>query len=67
MLGRDPQDLVARMREYPFWIGEPDHIAATAVFLASDAARRITGATILRTAGARPTEDPTTNTGRIVS
>lgn len=44
--GRDPQDPVGRMREYPFWIGDPEHIAATAVFLASDASRMITGATI---------------------
>lgn len=44
--GQDPQDPVGRAREYPFWIGEPEHIAATAVFLASDAARMITGATI---------------------
>jgi NAD(P)-dependent dehydrogenase (short-subunit alcohol dehydrogenase family) len=44
--GRDPQDPVGRLRDYPFWIGEPEHIAATAVFLASDAARMITGATI---------------------
>jgi NAD(P)-dependent dehydrogenase (short-subunit alcohol dehydrogenase family) len=44
--GGDPQDPVGRQREYPFWIGEPEHIAATAVFLASDGARMITGATI---------------------
>jgi NAD(P)-dependent dehydrogenase (short-subunit alcohol dehydrogenase family) len=43
---RDPQDPAGRQREYPFWIGDPEHIAATAVFLASDAARMITGATI---------------------
>jgi len=24
--GRDPQDPVARMREYPFWIGEPEQL-----------------------------------------
>lgn len=45
-VGRDPQDPVGRMRDYPFWIGEPEHIAATAVFLASDGARMITGTTI---------------------
>lgn len=44
--GRDPQDPIGRLREYPFWVGDPGHIAATAVFLASDAARMITGATI---------------------
>ncbi|MCX7371310.1 MAG: SDR family oxidoreductase [Alphaproteobacteria bacterium] len=42
----DPQDPVGRARDYPFWIGEPEHIAQTALFLASDAARMITGATI---------------------
>jgi NAD(P)-dependent dehydrogenase (short-subunit alcohol dehydrogenase family) len=49
--GRDPQDPVGRAREYPFWIGEPEHVAATAVFLASDAARMITGATIAADGG----------------
>lgn len=49
--GRDPQDPVGRARDYPFWIGEPEHIAATAVFLASDAARMITGATIAADGG----------------
>jgi NAD(P)-dependent dehydrogenase (short-subunit alcohol dehydrogenase family) len=49
--GRDPQDPVGRLREYPFWVGEPEHIAATAVFLASDAARMITGATIAADGG----------------
>ena len=45
-IGRDPQDPIGRARDYPFWIGEPEHIAATAVFLASNGARMITGATI---------------------
>jgi NAD(P)-dependent dehydrogenase (short-subunit alcohol dehydrogenase family) len=47
----DPQDPVGRLRDYPFWVGEPEHIAATAVFLASDAARMITGATIAADGG----------------
>lgn len=47
----DPQDPVGRLREYPFWVGDPEHIAATAVFLASDAARMITGATIAADGG----------------
>lgn len=47
----DPQDPVGRLRAYPFWVGEPEHIAATAVFLASDAARMITGATIAADGG----------------
>jgi NAD(P)-dependent dehydrogenase (short-subunit alcohol dehydrogenase family) len=49
--GRDPQDPVGRLRDYPFWVGEPEHVAATAVFLASDAARMITGATIAADGG----------------
>jgi NAD(P)-dependent dehydrogenase (short-subunit alcohol dehydrogenase family) len=49
--GRDPQDPVGRLRDYPFWVGDPEHIAATAVFLASDAARMITGATIAADGG----------------
>jgi NAD(P)-dependent dehydrogenase (short-subunit alcohol dehydrogenase family) len=49
--GRDPQDPVGRARDYPFWIGEPEHIARTAVFLASDAARMITGTTIAADGG----------------
>ncbi|MGG5823069.1 SDR family NAD(P)-dependent oxidoreductase [Falsiroseomonas sp. HW251] len=49
--GRDPQDPIGRMRVYPFWVGDPEHIAATAVFLASDAARMITGATIAADGG----------------
>ncbi len=48
---RDPQNPVQRARDYPFWVGEPEHIAATAVFLASDAARMITGATIAADGG----------------
>lgn len=42
----DPQSPAARLREYPFWIGEPEHIAQTVLFLASDAARMITGHTL---------------------
>ncbi|MDO9498686.1 SDR family NAD(P)-dependent oxidoreductase [Falsiroseomonas sp.] len=42
----DPQDPLGRLRDYPFWVGDPEHIAATALFLASDASRMITGATI---------------------
>lgn len=48
---RDPQDPVSRAKEYPFWVGEPEHIAATAVFLCSDAARMITGSTIAADGG----------------
>jgi NAD(P)-dependent dehydrogenase (short-subunit alcohol dehydrogenase family) len=49
--GRNPQDPVGRLREFPFWVGEPEHVTATAVFLASDAARMITGATIAADGG----------------
>lgn len=42
----DPQSPAARLREYPFWVGDPEHIAQTVLFLASDASRMITGATI---------------------
>ena len=49
--GADPQDPVGRRRDYPYWTREPEHIAATLAFLASDAARMITGATILADGG----------------
>lgn len=49
--GADPQDPVGRRRDCPHSTGEPEHIAATTAFLASDAARMITGATILADGG----------------
>ena len=42
----DRQDAAGRMKDYPFWVGEPEDIASIAVFLASDESRMITGATI---------------------
>ncbi len=42
----DRQDAVGRVKEYPFWVGPPEDIAAIALFLASDESRMITGATI---------------------
>ena len=42
----DPQSPAARLREYPFWVGDPEHVAQTILFLVSDASRMITGATI---------------------
>jgi NAD(P)-dependent dehydrogenase (short-subunit alcohol dehydrogenase family) len=42
----DRQKADERVKEYPFWVGEPEDIAAIALFLASDESRMITGAAI---------------------
>lgn len=42
----DRQDASARVRDYPFWVGEPADIAAIGVFLASEESRMITGAAL---------------------
>jgi NAD(P)-dependent dehydrogenase (short-subunit alcohol dehydrogenase family) len=42
----DRQDATGRVKEYPFWVGQPEDIANIALFLASDESRMITGATI---------------------
>jgi NAD(P)-dependent dehydrogenase (short-subunit alcohol dehydrogenase family) len=42
----DRQDAAGRVKEYPFWVGQPEDIANIALFLASDESRMITGATI---------------------
>jgi NAD(P)-dependent dehydrogenase (short-subunit alcohol dehydrogenase family) len=42
----DRQDAAGRIKEYPFWVGRPEDIAAIALFLASDESRMITGAAI---------------------
>ena len=42
----DRQDAASRLKDYPFWVGEPEDIAGIAVFLASRESRMITGATI---------------------
>jgi NAD(P)-dependent dehydrogenase (short-subunit alcohol dehydrogenase family) len=42
----DRQNSAERAKEYPFWIGAPDDIAAIALFLACDESRMITGAAI---------------------
>jgi NAD(P)-dependent dehydrogenase (short-subunit alcohol dehydrogenase family) len=42
----DRQDAEGRVKEYPFWVGQPENIASIALFLASDESRMITGASI---------------------
>jgi NAD(P)-dependent dehydrogenase (short-subunit alcohol dehydrogenase family) len=42
----DRQDATGRVKEYPFWVGQPADIANIALFLASDESRMITGASI---------------------
>lgn len=42
----DRQDASGRVKEYPFWVGQPEDIAMIALFLATDESRMITGATI---------------------
>jgi NAD(P)-dependent dehydrogenase (short-subunit alcohol dehydrogenase family) len=42
----DKQDAAGRLKDYPFWVGQPEDIASIALFLASEESRMITGATI---------------------
>lgn len=42
----DRQDAAGRVKEYPFWVGQPGDIAYIALFLACDESRMITGASI---------------------
>lgn len=42
---------MAKQKFYPFSVGEPWHIAALAVFLASDESRMLTGTTIAADGG----------------
>lgn len=42
----DRQDASDRIKDYPFWVGEPEDIANIALFLACDESRMITGASI---------------------
>lgn len=47
----DDQDATGRVKDYPFWVGEPEDIANIALFLASDESRMITGAAIAADGG----------------
>lgn len=47
----DRQDAAGRLKDYPFWVGQPEDIASIALFLASDESRMITGATIAADGG----------------
>ena len=42
----DPMKVDEQIKAYPFWFGEPEDMAAIALFLASDESRMITGAAI---------------------
>ena len=42
----DPMSVDEQIKVYPFWFGEPEDMAAIALFLASDESRMITGASI---------------------
>jgi NAD(P)-dependent dehydrogenase (short-subunit alcohol dehydrogenase family) len=42
----DRQNVTEQIKTYPFWVGEPEDIAAIALCLASDESRMITGAAI---------------------
>jgi NAD(P)-dependent dehydrogenase (short-subunit alcohol dehydrogenase family) len=47
----DRHDAAGRVKDYPFWVGAPEDIAAVALFLASDESRMITGAAIAADGG----------------
>ncbi len=47
----EDQQADERVKEYPFWVGEPLDIANIALFLASNESRMITGATIAADGG----------------
>lgn len=42
----DRQDAAGRLKDYPYWVGQPEDIANIALFLASEESRMITGATL---------------------
>lgn len=47
----DRQNVTEQLKTYPFWMGEPEDIAAVALFLASFESRMITGAAIAADGG----------------
>jgi NAD(P)-dependent dehydrogenase (short-subunit alcohol dehydrogenase family) len=47
----DRQPAAERIKDYPFWVGQPIDIANIALFLASDESRMITGAAIAADGG----------------
>jgi len=47
----DRQNVTEQIKIYPFWVGEPEDIAAIALFLASRESRMITGAAIAADGG----------------
>ncbi|TAK52282.1 MAG: SDR family oxidoreductase [Betaproteobacteria bacterium] len=47
----DRQNVAEQVKTYPFWVGEPEDIAAIALFLASHESRMITGAAIAADGG----------------
>jgi NAD(P)-dependent dehydrogenase (short-subunit alcohol dehydrogenase family) len=47
----DRQNVTEQIKTYPFWVGEPEDIAAIALFLASNESRMITGAAIAADGG----------------
>ena len=42
----DRQNVTEQLKTYPFWMGQPEDVAAIALFLASNESRMITGAAI---------------------
>ena len=47
----DRQNVTEQIRTYPFWVGEPEDVAAIALFLASHESRMITGTAIAADGG----------------
>jgi NAD(P)-dependent dehydrogenase (short-subunit alcohol dehydrogenase family) len=47
----DRQNVTEQIKTYPFWVGEPEDIAAITLFLASNESRMITGAAIAADGG----------------